>query len=66
MDTLRKRNLFKKVEQEQTNRMVLNLQDWAGDFDALKREFTDHLITVNLEEIIIIKNDGSILKFYPF
>jgi hypothetical protein len=28
-----------KVEKEQTQRIVINLQDWNGDLDALQRQF---------------------------
>ena len=51
----------KKVEREQAERIVLNLDDWDGDFDALKTQFDDWPIE-NLEEVIVIK-DGEILNF---
>jgi len=45
----------KVVEKQQTNRVVLNLDDWGGDTEALQTQFRDHPIP-GLEQVLVVKN----------
>jgi hypothetical protein len=53
-----------KVDLKQTNRVVLNLEDWSGDVAALKKQFADWPIE-GLEEVIIITKQGSVQHIFP-
>ncbi|WP_145146219.1 WXG100 family type VII secretion target [Paenibacillus xylanexedens] len=62
------RNIWSKLINEklaegQANRFVVNLDDWSGDVDILKKQFNDWPAE-GLEEIIAIKN-GKIINIYP-
>lgn len=48
-----------KVEEGQTQRVVLNLEDWRGDVSTLKRQFSDWPIP-GLKEVKAITRDGDI------
>jgi predicted negative regulator of RcsB-dependent stress response len=50
-----------KLDKLQAHRVVLNLQDWAGDIAALKKQFTDWPIE-GLDEILVIGKDGSVSR----
>jgi hypothetical protein len=57
-------NIVKKIEDGQTRRIVLNMQDSRISLDAIKDELKNtHL--PELEEIIIIK-DGKVIPWLPF
>ena len=43
--------------------MVLNLDDWKGDVDALIKQLNDYPIE-GLNEVIIVY-DGSVQSIYP-
>lgn len=43
--------------------MVLNLDDWKGDVDALIKQLNDYPIE-GLKEVIIVY-DGSVQSIYP-
>jgi Contact-dependent growth inhibition CdiA C-terminal domain len=45
----------KVVEKQQTNGVVLNLDDWGGDTEALQAQFRDHPIP-GLEQVLVVKN----------
>ncbi|MER7420990.1 hypothetical protein ABT346_30130 [Micromonospora peucetia] len=48
-----------KVDDEQTQRVVVNLKDWKGDMTALRRQFDDWPID-GLKELVAVKADGTI------
>ncbi|WP_405110511.1 hypothetical protein OG559_30580 [Micromonospora sp. NBC_01405] len=48
-----------KVDDEQTRRVVVNLQDWEGDMSALGRQFDDWPID-GLKELVVVKPDGTL------
>jgi hypothetical protein len=54
----------KKVERQQTQRVVVNLQDWQGDVAALQRQFDDWPIE-GLKEVKIVTPDGDVLQMVP-
>jgi RHS repeat-associated protein len=43
----------KKIDKGQTERVVLNLKDWKGDFSQLQKQFSDYQIS-GLKEVKII------------
>jgi hypothetical protein len=45
-----------KIDKEQTQRVVINLQDWDGDLDALRRQFATWPIS-GLKEVKVITRD---------
>ena len=53
----------KVVKKGQANRVVLNLDDWLGDIELLKKQLMDYPI-VGLEEVLVIK-DGNVVSIYP-
>lgn len=53
-----------KLDAGQADRFVLNLKDWKGDFSVLQQQFKDWPID-KLQEILVIKNDGSIFNLFP-
>jgi len=57
-------NIEDKIKSEQTNRIVLNLEDSKLDLDLFKKQLTEFPID-NLEEIIIIKGN-KVINYYPF
>lgn len=48
-----------KVEEGQTERVVLNLHDWGGNFASLQRQFNDWPIA-GLKELVAITRSGAI------
>ncbi|WP_121401217.1 hypothetical protein [Micromonospora sp. M71_S20] len=48
-----------KVDDEQTQRVIVNLKDWKGDMTALRRQFDDWPID-GLKELVVVKPDGTI------
>lgn len=50
-----------KVEDGQTQRVVVNLEDWRGDLSALKKQFADWPIP-GLKEVKAITADGDIVQ----
>ncbi|WP_106128228.1 hypothetical protein [Pseudosporangium ferrugineum] len=54
----------KKIDKEQTQRVVVNLQDWPGDLTALRRQFDDWPVD-RLKEVKAIGPDGEIIQLVP-
>jgi hypothetical protein len=50
-----------KVDDGQTQRVVVNLQDWRGDMSALQKQFGDWPID-GLKEVKAITPDGDIVQ----
>jgi Contact-dependent growth inhibition CdiA C-terminal domain len=53
-----------KVKKMQTQRVVVNLEDWRGNLAALQRQFDDWPIE-GLKEVKIVTRDGDILQVFP-
>ncbi|MFD0589129.1 hypothetical protein ACFQZE_14095 [Paenibacillus sp. GCM10027627] len=54
----------KKIREGQTRRVVLNLGDWDGDINELKKQFNDWPVK-NLDEVIVITKDKTIIHLLP-
>lgn len=54
----------KVIEREQTQRVVVDLEDWGGDLSALRRQFQTWPIE-GLKEVKVITRDGDILQLFP-
>jgi len=52
-------SIEKKIKEEQTKRIILNLKIWEGDINKLQNQFSGWTIE-GLEEIIYITKDGKI------
>ncbi|MFI7606721.1 hypothetical protein ACIBTV_16490 [Micromonospora sp. NPDC049366] len=50
-----------KVEDGQTQRVVLNLHDWRGDVAALQRQFDDWPVA-RLKELVAVTRGGAIVQ----
>ncbi|MEU5945944.1 hypothetical protein ABZ793_10325 [Micromonospora sp. NPDC047465] len=50
-----------KVTSQQTQRVVLNLQDWRGDLAALQKQFDDWPIE-HLKELAAVTRSGAIIQ----
>ncbi|MGC4786302.1 hypothetical protein ACLQ22_00430 [Micromonospora sp. DT178] len=50
-----------KVDEQQTQRVVLNLQDWRGDLVALRKQFDDWPIT-GLKELVAVTPGHAIVQ----
>jgi len=50
-----------KVDDGQTQRIVVNLEDWRGDLPALKKQFADWPIP-GLKEVKAVTHDGDIVQ----
>ena len=50
-----------KINDGQTQRVVVNLEDWRGDMSALRRQFADWPIP-GLKEVKVITRDGDIAQ----
>ncbi|KXK59695.1 hypothetical protein AWW66_22910 [Micromonospora rosaria] len=50
-----------KVDDDQTQRVTVNLTDWEGDLTALRRQFDTWPID-GLKELVAVKPDGTILQ----
>ncbi|MEU8044887.1 hypothetical protein AB0B71_12170 [Micromonospora echinofusca] len=53
--------VVKKVERQQTQRVVLNLQDWRGDLTALQKQFDDWPVSA-LKELVAVTRSGMIVE----
>jgi hypothetical protein len=53
-----------KVEDNQTQRVVVNLEDWRGELPALRSQFGDWPVE-NLQEVKIITPAGEIVQIIP-
>ncbi|ROO52697.1 hypothetical protein EDC02_7637 [Micromonospora sp. Llam0] len=53
-----------KVIDGQTQRVVLNLQDWRGDLDALHQQFNNWPIN-GLKEMVAISPAGTTIQIVP-
>ncbi len=54
----------KKIKKNQTQRVVVNLEDWEGDVAALRKQFDDWPID-RLREVKAITPDGRIIQLVP-
>ncbi|MFG1775991.1 hypothetical protein ACGFIG_06125 [Micromonospora sp. NPDC049048] len=50
-----------KVEKGQTQRVVLNLEDWTGDLAALQKQFDDWPVP-RLKELVAVQRSGAIVQ----
>jgi hypothetical protein len=50
-----------KVKRGQTQRVILNLEDWRGDFAALQKQFADWPIE-GLRELVAVRRGGTIIQ----
>ncbi|MCX4387362.1 hypothetical protein OG777_10500 [Micromonospora peucetia] len=50
-----------KVARQQTQRVVLNLQDWRGDITALQKQF-DNWPIPHLKELAAVTRSGAIIQ----
>ncbi|MFG2047333.1 hypothetical protein ACGFIW_07890 [Micromonospora sp. NPDC048935] len=50
-----------KVARQQTQRVVLNLQDWRGDITALQKQFDDWPVR-QLKELAAVTRSGAIIQ----
>ncbi|MEU5945970.1 hypothetical protein ABZ793_10455 [Micromonospora sp. NPDC047465] len=50
-----------KVEKGQTQRVVLNLEDWNGDLVALQKQFDDWPVP-GLKELVAVQRSGVIVQ----
>lgn len=57
-------NIQAKVEAGQTDRVILNISDWTGDMNALKKQLADWPIT-GLKELIAIDGNGKVIHLFP-
>lgn len=53
----------KVIKKGQTERVVLNLNDWKGDVEILIKQLNDYPID-GLKEVLIVQN-GKIQSIYP-
>ncbi|MEV7230301.1 hypothetical protein AB0M79_25275 [Polymorphospora sp. NPDC051019] len=51
-----------KIDSRQTQRVVLNLENWRGDLGALQKQFDDWPIP-NLKELSALTRGGATLEF---
>jgi hypothetical protein len=51
----------KKVARGQTQRVVLNLEDWNGDLAELHHQFDDWPVP-DLKELVAVKRGGAIMQ----
>ncbi|GAB3811852.1 CdiA C-terminal domain-containing protein [Micromonospora zhanjiangensis] len=54
----------KKVADDQTQRVVLNLQDWRGDLSAMRTQFDDWPMP-GLKEAVALTRNGSLVQIVP-
>jgi hypothetical protein len=52
-----------KVEREQTQRVVVNLQDWGNDLHLLRNQFTDWPIN-GLKEVKAVTTDRQVVSIW--
>lgn len=53
----------KVIKKGQADRVVLNINDWKGDVDALVKQLNDYPIQ-GLKEVIVVHN-GNVISIYP-
>mgnify|MGYP003525848722 FL=1 len=53
-----------KVKREQTQRVVINLQEWDGDLGALRQQFKDWPIA-GMKEVKAITGDRRVIGLWP-
>jgi hypothetical protein len=53
-----------KISAKQTQRVVINLQDWRGDLAALRKQFDDWPIP-RLRELAAVTRSGAIIQIFP-
>lgn len=53
-----------KVDKKQTQRVMINLQDWGGDLPALRKQFDDWPIP-RLKELAAVTPNGTIIQILP-
>ncbi|MFI0794190.1 hypothetical protein ACH4OY_16120 [Micromonospora rubida] len=53
--------MSRKVDAEQTQRVMLNLHDWRGDLVVLRKQFDDWPIA-GLKELAAVTRDGAIIR----
>ena len=58
-----KYNWRESYKKGQTERVVLDLDDWKGDVNALVKQLNDYPIE-GLKEVIVVHN-GSVQSIYP-
>ncbi|MFG1780575.1 hypothetical protein ACGFIG_29610 [Micromonospora sp. NPDC049048] len=51
----------RKVADAQTQRVVVNLQDWRGDLAALRKQFDDWPVPA-LKELVVITRNGTFVE----
>ncbi len=51
----------RKIDAEQTQRVILNLHDWRGDLAALRKQFDDRPIA-GLKELAAVTRNGAIIQ----
>ena len=51
----------RKIEKLQTQRVVVNLEDWTGDLTALRRQFADWPVQ-GLKEVKVITPSGTVVQ----
>lgn len=51
----------RKVDRGQTQRVVVNLEDWRGNMSALRKQFADWPVE-GLKEVKVITRDGEIVQ----
>lgn len=54
----------KKVTRLQTQRVVVNLEDWRGDMSVLQKQFADWPIE-NVREVKLVMSDRSVVQLIP-
>ncbi|MGK5672317.1 hypothetical protein ACSNOB_05665 [Micromonospora sp. URMC 106] len=52
----------RKIDDAQTQRVAVNLQDWRGDLTALQKQFHDWPVP-GLEELVAVTRSGTIVQF---
>ena len=52
-----------KVNKQQADRIILNLDDWGGNVEDIRKQLTDYPVN-GLKEVKIVKG-GSVVDFYP-
>lgn len=52
-----------KIDDKQTQRIVLNLDDWLGDVKDIVKQLNDYPIS-GLKEVLVVRN-GEVTHIYP-
>ncbi|MCL2777154.1 MAG: hypothetical protein FWD73_04050 [Polyangiaceae bacterium] len=56
-------HIKQKVDNKQADRIVLNLDDWGGNVESMRKQLTDYPIK-GLKEVKIVRS-GSVVDLYP-